>query len=98
MSRKLSLALSAALLAATAASSVQAADRDFCRNYARAAVNQVRGAMSHGRCRFRVEDNPTRWSTDFRVHFEWCRDVSRDQADDEREARRRALEHCARWR
>src|SRR5579862_7654597 len=98
MSKTLPLALSAALLvvAAGAATSARAADRDFCRDYARAAVNQVRGAMSHGRCRFRAENNPARWSTDFRVHFDWCRGVSRDQAEDERDARRHILDRCAR--
>ncbi len=96
MSRMLPFALSAALLAAAAATSAFAADREFCRDYARAALNQVRAADEHGRCRYRAEDNPTRWSNDYRVHFEWCRQASRDQAEDERQARRRTLDHCAR--
>ncbi len=94
MSKKLTLALSAALLLA-AAGSAQAAGEGFCRDYARAAVNQVRGAEHHGRCDLRMDRDPARWSTDFRTHFDWCRGVSRDQADSEREARTRALEHCA---
>jgi hypothetical protein len=90
----LTAACGAALL--LSASSASAANAEFCRDYARAAVNQVRGAMSHGRCDWRRDRNPTRWSTDWKVHFDWCRGVSRDQADGERFARREALDHCAR--
>lgn len=97
MSRKLPIVLSAALFmtATVAVSAAQAAGEEFCRDYARAAVRQVRGAESHRRCEFRVEDNPARWSTDWRTHFDWCRGVSREQAENERDARTRALEHCA---
>ena len=98
MSKTLSIALAAAfvMIAAGALGPARAADREFCRDYARAALNQVRGASSHERCEWRMDRNETRWSSDYRVHFDWCRGVSRDQAQDEREARRRALEHCAR--
>ena len=75
-----------------------AADRGFCRDYTRAALRQVRAALSHPRCDWRVDNNPARWSTDGRSHFDWCLGVDRDQADAEREARRRTLDHCAvRW-
>jgi hypothetical protein len=98
MSKLLSAALAAALVLGAAAGSAKAADREFCRDYARAAVNQTRGAMSHERCEWRTERDRARWSTDFRVHFDWCRSVSREQADAERDARRHALERCARGR
>jgi len=81
------------VFAATAAS---AASPEFCRDYSRAAVNQVRAAMAHPRCDWRMDHNPTRWSTDWRAHFDWCRDVRREQAEDERLARRNTLDHCAR--
>ena len=98
MSRNRSVALCATLLtmAAGAAVPVQAADRGFCRDYAHAALNQVHGAMSHGRCRRDVDLSQTRWSTDYHVHFDWCRGVSPDQANGERDARRNILDHCAR--
>ena len=97
MSRKLTVVLSAAFLMASsvAVSSAQAAGEDFCRDYARAAVRQVRGADMHRRCDWRVDNNPARWSTDWRAHFDWCRGVTREQADAERDARTRTLERCA---
>jgi len=78
-----------------AATSANAARPEFCRDYARAALNQVRGAEAHPRCDWRLDRNPTRWSTDFRAHFDWCRNATREEADAERDARTRALEHCA---
>jgi hypothetical protein len=98
MSKTLSVALAAACLTFGAYGAAHAAGDGFCRDYARAAVNQVRGAMAHYRCDWRTDRDPARWSTDWRVHYDWCRGVSRDQASDEREARRNALEHCARGR
>ena len=96
MSNTLTCALAGgAMLLLAGATSASAADNGFCRDYARAALHQVRGALSNRRCTFHME-NETRWSSDFRTHYDWCRGVSRDQADQEREARRRALEHCAR--
>ena len=79
-----------------AATSASAANPEFCRDYAHTALNQVHAAMSHPRCDWRTDRNPSRWSTDFRHHFEWCRGASRDEADAERLARRNALDHCAR--
>lgn len=98
MNRHLVLATaSGALLLLTAWTPVaNAADRGFCRDYARAAVRQVRGAMSHGRCMRHIDEDGDRWSTDFRVHYGWCLDHTRDAADEEREARRDKLERCAR--
>ncbi|MGB8365029.1 MAG: hypothetical protein ACLQUZ_18950 [Rhizomicrobium sp.] len=78
------------------ASGVQAADRDFCREYTDAALVQVRAALSMPRCAERFDPGP-RWSTDRAVHFKWCRGVSRDAANDEREARKDFIERCRRW-
>jgi hypothetical protein len=71
-----------------------AAGEDFCRDYARAALNQVRGAWHHHECREQMSG--ARWSTDWHTHYDWCRSVSRDQAWSERNARREMLEDCAR--
>ncbi len=79
-----------------AATSASAASPEFCRDYAHAALNQVRAAMSHPRCDWRTDRDPSRWSTDWRRHFDWCRGASRDRAEDERLARRNTLDHCAR--
>lgn len=76
------------------AASANAADRGFCHDYSRAAVRQVRLAMSHPRCDWRVDNNPARWSTDWRAHFTWCLGVDRGQADAERDARKATLDHC----
>jgi hypothetical protein len=79
------------------AASANAANPEFCRDYSRAAVRQVRVALNHPRCDWRVDRNPTRWSTDWRVHFDWCRNVDRYQADAERDSRRATLDRCARY-
>ena len=90
-------ATGAALLVLTAwTPAANAASREFCRDYARAAVRQVRGALSHGRCIRHIDDDSARWSTDFQTHFRWCLDQSRDAAEAERDARRDKLERCAR--
>ena len=77
-------------------SAAQAADRDFCRNYADAAVRQSRAADEHGACHRAVHDDPNRWSLDRRVHLDWCRDAKIEDADREREARKHILDDCAR--
>lgn len=76
-----------------AGSAASAADREFCHDYSNAALRQVRAALSNRRCTFRME-NETRWSSDGRTHFEWCKGVSRQDANAERDARRRMLDHC----
>ena len=74
----------------------QAADRDFCRHYTDAALVQVREVMNMPRCAERLDPGP-RWSADRAVHFRWCRGVSRDAANDERDARKEFIERCRRW-
>jgi hypothetical protein len=76
-----------------AAAPVAAADRDFCRDYAQAALRQVRAALNHQRCSVHL-DNPTRWSPEYRAHFQWCQHVSKDTATDERAARHQVLQRC----
>lgn len=74
----------------------QAAGRDFCHDYTRAALVQVRAALNMPRCAERLDPGP-RWSTDPDVHYNWCRGVSRDAANDEREARKDYLDRCRNW-
>ena len=73
-------------------SNAHAADRAFCGNYARAAVNQVRGALSKPRCRGGMEG--ARWSANERVHFDWCLGASPEAAEVERAKRTEHLERC----
>jgi hypothetical protein len=88
----IALATGVALSLGFATASFAAGD-DFCRDYARAALNQVRGASHHWECRHQMSG--ARWSNDWHTHYDWCRGVSRDQAWSERNARREMLEDCA---
>ena len=96
MSRQFMCAIAggAILMLTASASPAAAAGEGFCHDYARAAVNQVRGALNNRRCTFHME-NESRWSSDPKTHYEWCRGVSREQANAERDARKEMLEHCA---
>lgn len=71
----------------------QAADPGFCRNYAQAAINQVRGALNHPRCLPGMQG--ARWSADEQVHFNWCLGASYAAAGSERDARTAFLRGCA---
>ena len=71
----------------------QAADPGFCRPYAKAALNQVRGGLTDPACAGRLQG--ARWSTDFAVHYEWCLGVSIAAAGTERDARTQYLKGCA---
>jgi len=86
----------AATIAVLTSSTVRAADEGFCRDYARVAVEQGHRAERHGRCDRARRENPARWQTDFRRHYDWCRGVHRDNADAQRAERDLTLEHCAR--
>ncbi len=70
----------------------QAADPGFCRDYARAALNQVQIALSTPACRPGLEG--ARWSADYRVHFDWCLGAPYGAAQGERAARTRHLRRC----
>jgi hypothetical protein len=69
----------------------QAAPEPFCRDYARAAVRQVELARSVPAC-----DRGTgpRWTTDYRVHFEWCLGAPIRAVEEERGARTRWIRSC----
>jgi hypothetical protein len=94
MSRTLILAglLGSTLVFASPFSAAQAAAPGFCANYARAALVQVRAALSRPRCRGGMEG--ARWSPVERVHYDWCLGASPGAAEEERAARTIHLERC----
>ncbi len=71
----------------------RAADPAFCKQYARAALAEVRKALENPRCGAGLQG--TRWSAEFSVHYEWCLGVSADAAGAERDARSHDLTACA---
>jgi len=81
------------LLTSVLFTEAQAADPGFCRQYARAALIQVRGGLSDPACGSGLQG--TRWSSDFAAHYEWCLGASFDAAGDERDARTRYLRGCS---
>ena len=70
-----------------------AADPGFCRQYAKASLNQVRGGLANPACAGGLQG--ARWSSDFAVHYEWCLGASFGAAGAERDARMRLLRGCA---
>jgi hypothetical protein len=75
----------------TVASSAQAAPPEFCRDYATAAVRQVEAARSIPACNRGVGP---RWTTDYRVHFDWCLGANPAAVEAERAARTNWLRSC----
>jgi hypothetical protein len=71
---------------------VQAGDSEFCHEYANAAIVQVRGALNNAGCRSLTQG--ARWSSDWRVHYNWCRGTSVHEAETERNIRRGILTRC----
>jgi len=85
-------ALGAAALLLAASTAAQAADPAFCRNYATAAVRQVRIALTNPRCAMVAVG--ARWSPYYRVHFNWCLGAPYAAAGRERDARTYYLRRC----
>ena len=92
MRGRLTTLVGAGLCLAMAGASAQAAPPGFCRGYANAALNQVRAALSIPGCRGGMEGS--RWSADFRVHYDWCLGASPGAAEEERAARTGHLRRC----
>jgi hypothetical protein len=86
--------LVAAGLASAAIPSAHAADVGYCEQYARAALVQVRAGLSVPSCRPSLAGN--RWSADYHVHYDWCRNVSRNDAQTERSVRTDTIASCRR--
>lgn len=66
--------------------------RKVCEDYAHAAIVQVRAGMSIPRCEGGMRG--TRWSPEWRVHYDWCRGASYQQIGAERDARTEHLRAC----
>jgi hypothetical protein len=69
----------------------QAAPEPFCRDYARAAARQVEVARSVRGC---DRGNGPRWTSDYRVHFDWCLGAPIPAVEAERQARTNWLRQC----
>jgi hypothetical protein len=70
----------------------QAADPNFCGQYAQAALNQVRGGLANPRCVPGMRGE--RWSSEYRVHYNWCLGASYDAVQKERDLRTGYLQGC----
>jgi hypothetical protein len=70
----------------------RAASREFCEEYARAAIVQVRGGLSNRGCVGGMQG--TRWSAEYHVHFDWCLGASVAAASAERDVRTNYLKAC----
>jgi hypothetical protein len=69
----------------------QAAPPDFCRDYAAAAVRQVQLARSNPAC---DRGTGARWTSDYRVHFDWCLGAAPGVVEAERAARTNWIRAC----
>jgi hypothetical protein len=69
----------------------QAAPPGFCRDYAKAAVRQVEIARSTSACNRGVGE---RWTTTYRVHFDWCLGAAPGAVEAERAARTNWIRSC----
>jgi hypothetical protein len=92
MARNLSVAGVALALCFSGLPEVQAADRTFCEQYAQAALVQVRGGLNNRACAGGIKG--ARWSSDFKVHYDWCLGASSQAAGAERDARTAQLKAC----
>ena len=93
--KRLEVLMCAAVSAAAFAWSpqaAQAADREFCRAYADAAINQVRGALANPGCARGIQG--PRWAPEHRVHFDWCLTAPFPAVEAERGARTAYLRTC----
>ena len=71
-----------------------AADPETCRDYARLAVEQFHNVQERESCHYLFREESSRWTGDFRAHFEWCRGVDHEAVRYEREVRAHRLEDC----
>jgi hypothetical protein len=94
MSNKLhsAIAVASALFFTLGLSAARAADAGFCDQYARAALVQVRGGLANPGCAGGM--GGPRWSSDYHVHYDWCRGASFAATGTERDARTAFLRAC----
>ena len=70
-----------------------AAEPAFCKQYANAAVNQVRAGNKIPACAGSIQG--ARWSPEHGVHYAWCLGATHSAAGIERIARTQILKACA---
>jgi hypothetical protein len=87
-------AVAAAFVLSLQVAGAQAASPEFCGQYARAALTQVKIGYELPRCRGGMQG--TRWSQEFRVHYEWCLANPPAAAETERGVRTGFLDSCRR--
>lgn len=75
----------------TIVSAVQAASPGFCHHYAAAAVRQVEFERSTPAC---DRGTGARWTSDYRVHFDWCLGAAPAAVEAERAARTNWIRSC----
>ena len=92
MSKVLMRALLATAAMVVAPVKANAAPPEFCRDYADAAVNQVRAALANPGCAS-VAVGP-RWRPEHRLHFIWCLSQPIPIVESERGARTGYLRAC----
>jgi hypothetical protein len=86
------VALAAMILLDAGLTTSRAASREFCEEYARAAIVQVRGGLSNRGCVGGMQG--ARWSPEYHVHFDWCLGAPYAAAGAERDARTNYLKAC----
>jgi hypothetical protein len=85
-------AVAGAWLLLACAPAAQAANPGFCRDYTSAALRQVRAAYAQPRCAAGI--GGPRWSTQGRVHYDWCLGADFAATGAERDARTAYLRSC----
>jgi hypothetical protein len=91
MSKGLKSLLACGLVAAAIPLAARAAPPGFCRDYATAAVRQVQLARSNPAC---DRGTGARWTSDYRVHFDWCLGAAPGAVEAERAARTTWIRTC----
>ena len=86
----------AALVALVGFTPALAADEGYCKEYASTAANQLETAERHRRCEGYLRDDPNRWNSNWRDHYNWCSVNRRDDVRGEHAKRTRILDKCAR--
>jgi hypothetical protein len=88
----IAVGLGATLAFSSSLSVAHAADPEFCKQYAQAAINQVRAGLAVPACARGFQGD--RWSSDFKVHYSWCLTAAPPAAESERGARTGYLRAC----
>ena len=92
MPKVLTCALLATAAVAVTPLIAKAAPQEFCRDYADAAVNQVRAALANPGCAGAAVG--PRWTPEHRLHFIWCLSQPIPIVESERGARIGYLRGC----